>query len=365
MRLLLLTTVLASFAASAERAFVPQVDDAWEVFRGLEAESVSLPATTVVFCHVSVPSLRYDSFAGADLRVALSVNGVASGLVNGPDDADHAMAGFPVTLARGDRLTLTVWDRDLTENELVGSGSVTLGAELPVTFTKSPFKATCRGVPEAMTLGRRETTIARVDAALEVLSPKPSVQLTAQNLGRPDPELRELDEALNGAAAWQGWKQPALAERLRRAQSVEAQWTRAVADEIASQLGRLPSAGAPVVLQAAVVDVTVGALRCAHGRCALTLEFTNLSDQPLERVACEVPGEAFDRAQLLSATGGLVELELPRRSASRDAGSPTPIAPGEHASAKLTTWWDPATAPPRLLRLHTPFGWKLLRLRDP
>jgi len=62
---------------------------------------------------------------------------------------------FPVTLSRGDRLTLTVWDRDLTELELVGSGSVVLGATVPVAFTKSPFKASCRGVPEALTLTRR------------------------------------------------------------------------------------------------------------------------------------------------------------------------------------------------------------------
>ena len=368
MRILILSAALVSLAASAgtpERPFVPQVPDAWETFRGLAEDAVSLPATTVVLCQVSVPSLRYDSFAGAELRVSLSVNGGPPGLVNGPEDADVALVSFPVTLSRGDRLTMTVWDRDFTELEFVGSGSVVLGASLPVSFTKSPFKATCRGLPEAMTLTRQETTIARVDAALDALTPQPLVQLVAENLGRPDRERRELDEALNAAGAWQSWNRPALAERLRRSHTIEARWTRAVTDQIATQLTQLPKAGEPIVLQAGVLDVTVGALRCVHGRCSLTLEFTNLSEQPLERDRFEVPEEAFDRAQVFCATGNILEVSLPGAPASPDGGTLVSIAPGARAVVKATTWFDPQNGAPRLLRLRTPFGWKVLRLREP
>ncbi|MDP1915437.1 MAG: hypothetical protein Q8L14_04265 [Myxococcales bacterium] len=368
MRLLFLTTALlglGAFAGTLERAFVPQLDDTWETFRGLEPETMALPATTVVLCQVSVPRLRYDSFAGADLRVSLSVNGVSSGLVNGPDDADWALAGFPVTLARGDRMTLTVWDRDLTELELVGSGSVTLGATLPVTFTKSAFTATCRAVPEAMTLRRQETTMAHVDSALEALTPLPAVRLSAANLGRPDRELRGLDDALNAAGTWQGWKRPVLAERLRKAAAIETQWTRAVAAEIADQLERLPPAGEAVVLQAGVTEVKVGALRCVRGKCALALEIHNLSAEAIDRESSAVPEEAFDRAQLFSETGGIVELTLPTATTRPDGGTFATIDADSRVTVKVTGWLNADDGAPRLLRLRTPFGWKVLRLREP
>lgn len=368
MRLLFLTAALLGLGASAgtlERAFVPQIDDGWEVFRGLEAETVSLPATTVVLCQVSVPRLQYDFFAGADLRVSLSVNGVSAGLVNGPDDADWALAGFPVALSRGDRLTLTVWDRDLTAIELVGSGSVTLGTSLPVTFTKSPFKATCRAVPEALTIGRQETTIAHVDSALEALATLPAVRLSEGNLGRPDRARRELDEALNAAGAWHGWKRPALLERLRKAAAIDSAWTRAVTAEIATQLERLPRAGEPVVLQAGVTEVTVGALRCVRGKCGLSLEVKNLSAEALERANSEVPEEAFDRAELISAAGDVVDLSFPAARSAPDGGVFTALAPAERATVKVTGWLNTENGAPRLLRLRTPFGWKVLRLREP
>ncbi|MDP3238236.1 MAG: hypothetical protein Q8N26_35920 [Myxococcales bacterium] len=368
MRLLFLTTALLGVGASAgtlERTFVPQLDDTWETFRSLEPETTALPATTVVLCEVSVPRLRYDSFAGADLRVSLSVNGVSAGLVNGPNDADWALAGFPVTLARGDRLSLTVWDRDLTELELVGSGSVMLGATLPVTFTKSAFTATCRGVPEAMTLRRQEMTIAHVDASLAALTPLPAVRLSAANLGRPDRELRVLENALNAAGTWQGWTRPVLAERLRSAAALEAQWTRAVAAEIATQLERLPPAGQPVMLQAGVTEVTVGALRCVRGKCGLSLELHNLSAEALDRANSEVPEEAFDRAELISAGGDVVDFSFPAPRSAPDGGVLTAIAPGGRATVKVTGWLNTENGAPRLLRLHTPFGWKVLRLREP
>lgn len=357
MRLLFLTTLL-SLGANAERFHTPQVRDGWELFRGLGEESVPLPATTVLFCQVSVPTFRYDSFAGADLRVSLSINGVAAGDVNGPQDEDTVLVSFPLTLARGDRVTMTVWDRDVFENEFIGSGSVMLGEALPISFTKSPFKATCRAVPEAMTLGRQATTIDRVDAALQALAPLPPVQLTEQNLGRPEALLRELDDALNAAGSWQQWKRPALTERVRRAQAVETEWSRAVVDEIATQVERLPKAPEPVVLQAGVTQVRVGALRCVRGNCTLTLELENLSGEPLERATSSVPQEAFDRAQLFSVTGAIVELDLGARAP--DAG----LAPSTSAAVKLKAWWEPTNGAPRLLRVHTPFGWKVLRLRD-
>ncbi len=360
MRLLLLTTLLSLGAnAAPERSHVPQVRDAWELFRGLGEEPVPLPATTVLFCQVSVPSLRYDSFAGADLRVSLSVNGVAAGDVNGPQDEDVVLVSFPLTLARGDRVTMTVWDRDVFETEFIGAGTVTLGEALPVSFTRSPFKASCRGLPEAMTLARQTTTMEQLDEALEALGPLPPVKLSEQNLGRPDVLFRELDDALYAAGSWQPWKRPALAERLRRAQAVETQWKRAVVDEIAAQVSQLPQATQPVLLQAGVTQVQVGALRCVRGNCSLALELQNLSTEPLERSTTSVPQEAFDRAQVLSATGAIVELEL--GAPGPDAG----IAPGSSGSVKLKGWWEPTNGAPRLLRVHTPFGWKVLRLREP
>lgn len=365
MRLLLLTALLSLGATAAERPFVPQVHDAWDVFRGLGERPLPLPATTVLFCQVSVPSLRYDSFAGADLRVSLNIDGVASGLVNGPQDADVILVTFPATLARGDRVTMSVWDRDVFENEVVGSSTVTLGAELPLSFTTGPFKATCRGLPEVMTLNRQEATIARVDTTLEALTPLPAVRLTEQRLGKPDDTLHELDQALNAAGIWQGWKRPALAERLRSAAAIQTQWTRAVAAEIASQAERLPKAGEPVILQAGVTAVTVGALRCVRGKCALSLELQNVSTEALDRASSEVPEEAFDRAQLFSATGVIVELALPVEPISRDGGTREAVAPDGRVTVNVTGWLNADDGAPRLLRLHTPFGWKVLRLREP
>lgn len=365
MRLLLLTALLSLGATAAERAFVPQVHDAWEVFRGLGERPLSLPATTVLFCQVSVPSLRYDTFAGADLRISLSINGVSAGLVNGPQDADVVLVTFPTTLARGDRVTMTVWDRDVFENELVGSSAITLGGELPPSFATGAFKASCRGLPEAMTLGRQAATIARVDTALEALTPLPAVRLTEQRLGKPDDSLRELEDALASAGVWQAWKRPALAERLRNAAAIQTQWSRAVAAEIASQVERLPKAGEPVVLQAGVTAVTVGALRCVRGKCALSLELQNLSAEALDRASSEVPEEAFDRAQLFSATGVFVDLALPAVTTGADGGTVAPIEAGGRATVKLTGWLNADDGAPRLLRLHTPFGWKVLRLREP
>lgn len=365
MRLLILTALLSLGATAAERPFVPQVHDAWDVFRGLGERPLPLPATTVLFCQVSVPSLRYDSFAGADLRVSLSVNGVASGLVNGPQDADVILVTFPSTLTRGDRLTMTVWDRDVFENEFVGSSAVTLGSELLPSFTTGPFKASCRGLPEAMTRNRQEATIARVDSALEALTPLPAVRLTEQQLGKPDNALDELEDALASAGAWQEWKRPALAERLRTASAIRTQWTRAVAAEIASQVERLPKAGEPVSLQAGVTEVTVGALRCVRGKCGLSLELHNLSAEALDRERSEVPEEAFDRAQLFSASGSIVELTLPTAPTGHDGGMFATIDADSRLTVKLTGWINAEDGAPRLLRLHTPFGWKVLRLREP
>ena len=180
------------------------------------------------------------------------------------------------------------------------------------------------------------------------------------NLGRPDERFRELDDVLTTAGAWQPWKGPALSERLRRAQAVNAQWKQAVIDELVAQMKQLPSAAEPVVLQSGVTQVRVGALKCTNGTCMLALELENLSDEPLERVTASVPQEAFDQAQLLSATGAVIDLNL--GAGQPDAG----LAANSRTTVKLKTWWDPrGNGAPRLLRVHTPFGWKVLRLREP
>lgn len=362
---LLLTLVVSSTAAlsaPAERPFVPQLPEAWALWSDVEQHaSLPLPATTVLLCRVTVPSLAYDTFAGADLRVALSVNGLSLGFANGPEDSDMALVSFPVSLAPGDRLSMTVWDRDFTGPELVGSSGLTAGKALPLAFVKAGFNATCGGVPEQMTRARQDDGLRRVDAALERLTPLPPVRLTEQNLGRPDRAFLDLEAAITAVGAWTPWRHPPLVERLLRAEALGSEWDRAVRDELARAREQLPLAGEPVVLQPGVVAATVGPLRCARGACTLALELTNLSADPLER-STGVPEEAFDRAQLLTSGGLLIELELAAPRSSPDAGR-APLPPGATANVTLPSRWSREAAPV-LLRLRTPFGWKLLRLRD-
>jgi hypothetical protein len=123
-----------------------------------------------------------------------------------------------------------------------------------------------------------------------------------------------------------------------------------------------------VVLQEGVVRVTVGALRCTPQACTLGLELENLSDTPLERSSSEVPQEAFVEAQLVMASGALVPFRLENALRSADGGAGfAPVEPNGRLALKLLSYavLRGGEGPPRLLRLRTPFGYVLLRLRAP
>jgi hypothetical protein len=224
---------------------MPDADRYW---RDLETpEHVEALVDGLLICHVSVATASrpddfprggwnvprerdWDAFNGPDLRLRFQFRDEVVGLF-GPDDHWEMFVSIPaVTLRRGDRVQVGVWDRDVMSDQSIGRASAVFAGEFPWRFDARHLRFDCRGADNARARAWAAPWAAQIDAALDRIAaarPDPA----ASDFGEPV-EIEELRNNWRGAsrasfryyAGFLGWRDADVQRRLTRYRDEVHRW---------------------------------------------------------------------------------------------------------------------------------------------
>jgi hypothetical protein len=197
----------------------------------------------------------YDTFNGPDTLFRWEL-GRAHVAQWGPEDHWKMYISIPaVTLARGERVHVRVWDRDVTTDEYIGDASTRWDGALPLTLDGRKLHLDCNALTADEARAAVQPRLADIDARLTAI--EAAVPAT------PDPgadwrfgaDAQTLEGMWQGsfryAAGFLGWEAPEVASRLDRLRGARARW-----HDVASQLPALPDGA---------LFQRVGAMRCRGG----------------------------------------------------------------------------------------------------
>ena len=361
---------LHPWSHDAERT-IPNV---WDTYRSLPAvPSAGELTDAVLVCRVEV-SPGWDTFAGADLTISLSVRGRTVTAL-GPNDSDVATVSFPLSLKLNDSISVSVWDRDITTNEFIGSAQVRYTGGLPIELKARWSTVECRAITRDVAVARAQASLETADRAMKAAERDTEPDLTDDDLGAPVKQVEIAREAMEVAASWVGWRHDAVEQMVARDSALTKKLNQQLGLTVRSTAAALPARTSFESMQPGVASARVSELRCSSAKsCALTLEIRNDSKRELSFEG-SAPGEAFDKLEVLQENGTRVHFAAPVKPAYDSTGKPikqprSTIAPGATFSVTLPQQCDPfdgcpgwKTAP-ALVRAHAPFGWRLLKLHD-
>jgi hypothetical protein len=166
------------------------------------------------------PPVCAAAFAGDDVHFRAAFGATPEVAVDGPEDGNLAFVSAPlVTLRKGERVQLQVFDRDVLELTLLSRQTLTR-ADGPLTAMDKGAAVECRELAGDALRAAVTGETAKADAAIATLSRK---QLSGATFdwGWPLLEIAHARNATDDAAALAGWddarvaKRPAIFDRLR------------------------------------------------------------------------------------------------------------------------------------------------------
>ncbi len=332
----------------------PQPRRAWKLFAeasaALEAERLD---EELVLLEVKV-TRRCDEWSAPDLKLVVERAGRPRLVLDGPEDRDTAtLALLRAGIAKGETLSIRVYDRDLTSLERVGAAKLGYAGQLPLRVVEQDVIAELRALPRARVEALLAERLREVkDALARARAPEPRPLAVDLGLGQsPIPELRTL---AHEAAALGGWSEPRLAALVAKLAKLEARFEAALKKALAP----LPARGTSVEA-AGSLEVRVAAFEPKTSR--LSLELKNRGAEPVE---CMVPVSwigKLTRFNLVDVEAASFPLKL--ASCTRPGATVAPgtrtlaIPPGETMTAVLEL--DPRQAAGR-----TPAKPAFLRIGD-
>lgn len=293
-----------------------------------------------------------------DLKLVLEHPGTPRIAYDERDNRDtaHFLLRIP-SLAKGERIALRVYDRDLKHLEYGGSAELLYAGELPLRVVTKQMIVELRGLAQEQVDALFAKRLRAFDVALaRAGTPEPRPLAVDLGLGRsPIPELRSL---AHEAAAIGGWGEPRLAAKLAKLAKLEASFEAALKKAVAESLAQLPARGA-IVEAAGSLEVRVAAFEPKTSR--VNLEIKNRGAEPVEcsvRVSWIGKLTRFNLVDVQGATFPLklARCTLPGATTAPETGS-LAIPPAAKATAVLEL--DPRHAEGR-----TPATPALLRVGD-
>jgi hypothetical protein len=331
-----------------DSALAPQldgVDDLYHRHRG-RSPAEALGGALLV-CRATV-TIKTDTFGAADLKVKLRLGKHPTVTLWGPEDNDVYTFSVPlVALRRGETIEVTLWDRDVTTDEHIGTGRQKYDGILPLVFEERDWNFQCRVVPAAEVGTLLAARLTRLDAALAQLA-RYRPDWRAADWGRPALAPGPVRHELQRAAAVVGWAEPKVAARARRGDEIEARWASQVRAEVEAAVAALPPPTQAVDLPAARLRGRVTAGSCGATRgCQLTLEVQSTAAQERSLEPGHGLGEYRD-LQLVMADGSLHEAHV---DLVDDGTAPVRLAPGATARLRVATRFSGHAGPARLVEL--------------
>ena len=121
-----------------------------------------------------------------------------------------------VRLAKGETIHLEIYDRDLTEHELMVNKKPLFGGSWPLEVRARHGRLKCAVVPEAEVTSRAKAAAGHVDTALGRLERKDRTLGPRVDFGLPREALTEVKLTLWSLAGYLGWSHPKVLPRTRR-----------------------------------------------------------------------------------------------------------------------------------------------------
>lgn len=336
---------------SASAPFLAAPADFYRTLRPMAADT-PLEAPLVI-CRVVVTGQHFDSLAAPDLRMAISVGQQPAITQWGAENSNVAFVSTPVArLASGDTIGLVVHDRDMFEDELVGSVSEAFPGFLPLSIDAKYMSVDCRGITRAGIEALVPDRFAATDGVLARLDKRARPTPAERDWGYPHDTARQARTQLEDLAAMLGWHDGRVARAVASYDNFQLRWQEQAVASVAAAVTRAPAPGqwvdvAPASLRLKVVSVECGeAVRSRYKRRAR--DFSH-GKRPL--ISCAITIEALNQGGAQSAIStsshglgsitGLTLVAADGRMTDLQAVTVSDLAPKADST---TTWlWPPGT----------------------
>jgi hypothetical protein len=225
------------FALPQERR-CPKVPAGDQIFRRYaEPKEVERLDDALLVCHIEALPKKSSSWqglsratliGGPDLLVRMRVGAQPPMSLWGPENHWKSYISFPkVTVAKGERIEVAVWDRDMFGKESFGQVRETWDGHLPLVMKGRRFVLECRAMPLDDARAALHPRLQHIDRDLDAVD-HAKVVLTAPYWGKPQGVVSRLTgmfyDNFRYAAGFVGWDHPDIQARLERLKTIEAEW---------------------------------------------------------------------------------------------------------------------------------------------
>lgn len=279
----------------------PQIRHKASLFRSLRKHQTGGPISeAALICRIHT-SGKFDTFRGPDLTTYITFNQEKAYKIRGPEDAWTMHASLPlVNLTSQDKIKITVVDRDVFENEHIGTAQETYSGSMPLLLEAKNMDVSCVAV-DRKTLEKELQT--ELEALEKIFREAPSSFQPRPHLadwGYGQTRLPALKREINQAAALVGWDDPRVRQRTRKISILEAQWTEKIQTSLAAEKQNAHKPGTPFMLLQDDLNVNLEGITCkraeirrsmprqskllplGNNTCAVTAHITNKGLFPVE-----------------------------------------------------------------------------------
>lgn len=260
---------------------LPQLQDPQTVFDAMPAEGGKPPTDGLVVCRIQL-KVRLDDFRGADTGGDLTV-GARNYDFYGPEDQDLVYFSVPhAPWKTGEKLTLQVWDRDVTTHEDAGTVTGTIGS-FPLRMPAPKMEVECRSWPSETVEERARLQAIRAQNAVSRArgaKPLPGEAEWGYAKSGIGSAWKEIDEL----AAFVGWEDPRVRSAGQDLEKIEADWTVAATKSVAEVSAKLPPFSQKTKLHLGDVDATLESITCDAKRAQELLSSSTASPMLLSNM---------------------------------------------------------------------------------
>ncbi len=214
----------------AARNLLPQLPDVREVFTAIQDAPVGDALQGgLLLCDLRMPGTPWFK-SRPDMRAKFTVGGSALMLADGRNNRDVVTLGVPVErLARGDTLSIELFDRDLfSKDDFLDEATTTFPGHFPLIFAGSAGKlqATCRHMPAAAVAQRLPGSTKNAEESMVAWETgmKDGLDVRGRDLGYPWDAHEDMEDGIDGVAALVGWSHATVTSLRSRRTASYGSW---------------------------------------------------------------------------------------------------------------------------------------------
>ncbi len=259
--------------------------ESWELFSRAQGSGMT-EGPRLLLCQVEVShDRRWDCFADPDLEVVFRLGKLGASVdanVMGPDGSHSALVTMPAPqLPAKATVRLTVFDRDLTEKEYIGSAEASAAGPWPLRLEDRYFRAECRLAEPALLEPLVAPRLQQADLAVRGAMRELKVVLSARGLGYPAQRVELAQDAVREAARLVGWEDVRVNDRAAQVDALEVKWRELRAQAVLDGAAKLPAVETDVEVEDGVYTRVQGARCSARRGCEVTLVVSNRTTRAL------------------------------------------------------------------------------------